>query len=180
MVTLRRQVTSASSLSYLMWWKQAKCIRRLSQFPHNVSRRENSTLGPSPSSSVFITTPIFYVNAEPHIGHLYSAVIADTYHRYCKINGVKKKEGRHSIFSTGTDEHGMKIEKAAKVAGKTDVLLHCDQVSSRFHRMCEEFSVDCTDFVRTTEGRHRAAVQHFWVGIIKVRKTVRAGDRIHD
>ncbi|XP_041652877.1 methionine--tRNA ligase, mitochondrial [Cheilinus undulatus] len=106
-------------------------------------------------SNYYITTPIFYVNASPHLGHLYSAVIADCFHRY------KLLKGFHSKFATGTDEHGLKIQQAAEAAGK-DPLTFCTDVSQRFQHLFSSCSISHTDFIRTTEKRHREAVEHFW------------------
>lgn len=127
----------------------------------DLSAKKFSSLKCSASNYSLITTPIFYVNSRPHIGHLYSAVIADAYHRFQKI-----KHGHEfkALLFTGTDEHGMKIEKAAKAAGCKSVKEHCDGVSSEFRKMCDHFTVDYRDFIRTTEDRHKKAVSHFWVG----------------
>ncbi|XP_061582041.1 methionine--tRNA ligase, mitochondrial [Cololabis saira] len=106
--------------------------------------------------SFFITTPIFYVNASPHLGHLYSAVIADCVHR-CKL-----LQGFNSRFATGTDEHGLKIQQAAEAAGK-DPVNFCSDVSERFRGLFRSCNISHTDYIRTTEQRHRRAVEHFWV-----------------
>ncbi|XP_070693205.1 methionine--tRNA ligase, mitochondrial [Pempheris klunzingeri] len=103
----------------------------------------------------FITTPIFYVNASPHLGHLYSAVIADCLHRYKLLQGFNSK------FATGTDEHGLKIQQAAEAAGK-DPLAFCTDVSERFKHLFSSCDISYTDYIRTTEQRHREAVKHFW------------------
>ncbi|XP_066266875.1 methionine--tRNA ligase, mitochondrial-like [Branchiostoma lanceolatum] len=103
-----------------------------------------------------ITTPIFYVNSVPHLGHLYSAVLADTVHRWQQLKGAGG-----SIFSTGTDEHGLKIQQAAVSHGK-DSLQFCDEVSQHFRDLFSKSHVGHTDFIRTTESGHRKAVEHFW------------------
>ncbi|XP_054454052.1 methionine--tRNA ligase, mitochondrial [Anoplopoma fimbria] len=103
----------------------------------------------------YITTPIFYVNASPHLGHLYSAVIADCLHRYKLLQGFNSK------FATGTDEHGLKIQQAAEAAGK-DPLTFCTDVSERFKHLFNSCNISYTDYIRTTEQRHRRAVEHFW------------------
>lgn len=105
--------------------------------------------------SFYITTPIFYVNASPHLGHLYSAVIADCLHRYKVLQGFNSK------FATGTDEHGLKIQQAAEAAGK-DPLTFCTDVSERFKHLFSSCSISYTDYIRTTQQRHRRAVEHFW------------------
>ncbi|XP_035525024.1 methionine--tRNA ligase, mitochondrial [Morone saxatilis] len=105
--------------------------------------------------SYYITTPIFYVNAAPHLGHLYSAVMADCLHRYKLLKGFNSK------FATGTDEHGLKIQQAAEAAGK-DPLIFCADVSERFKHLFSSCNISYTDYIRTTERRHHEAVKHFW------------------
>ncbi|XP_038137225.1 methionine--tRNA ligase, mitochondrial [Cyprinodon tularosa] len=107
------------------------------------------------NSSFYITTPIFYVNAAPHLGHLYSAVIADCLHRW------KLLQGFDSRFATGTDEHGLKIQQAAEAAGKAP-LTFCTEVSERFRNLFSSCNISFTDYIRTTEQRHRRTVEHFW------------------
>ncbi|XP_056133409.1 methionine--tRNA ligase, mitochondrial [Lampris incognitus] len=104
----------------------------------------------------YITTPIFYVNAAPHLGHLYSAVIADCLYTYKRLQGFNAK------FSTGTDEHGLKIQQAADAAGK-DPLSFCTSVSERFELLFRSCNIAYTDYIRTTEQRHQHAVEHFWM-----------------
>ncbi|XP_076862025.1 methionine--tRNA ligase, mitochondrial [Brachyhypopomus gauderio] len=111
------------------------------------------------SPAHYITTPIFYVNASPHIGHVYSAVIADCLHRYKILQGFNSK------FATGTDEHGLKIQQAAAVAVK-DPLTFCTEVSNRFSHVFRRCDISYTDFVRTTEDRHRQAVEKFWTVLV--------------
>ncbi|KAI5100700.1 methionine--tRNA ligase, mitochondrial [Silurus meridionalis] len=108
-----------------------------------------------PRRSHYISTPIFYVNASPHLGHVYSAVTADCLHRYKLLQGFDSK------FSTGTDEHGLKIQQAASAAGK-EPLSFCTEVSHRFRDTFRSCNIAYTDFIRTTEDRHRHAVEHFW------------------
>ncbi|KAL6262802.1 hypothetical protein P5V15_005592 [Pogonomyrmex californicus] len=103
------------------------------------------------SQTKYITTPIFYVNAGPHIGHLYSAVLADAFVRY---NGML---GHKTFFATGTDEHGNKIKAAAAIAGLPN-LEYCTKISQQFREMCDKFEVDYSRFIRTTEKQHCDAV----------------------
>uniref|UniRef100_A0A9L0TDX6 Methionine--tRNA ligase, mitochondrial n=1 Tax=Equus caballus TaxID=9796 RepID=A0A9L0TDX6_HORSE len=112
----------------------------------------------------YFTTPIFYVNAAPHIGHLYSALLADA---LCRYRRLRVPSAAATRFSTGTDEHGLKIQQAAATAGLAPAEL-CDQVSAQFQQLFREASISSTDFIRTTEARHRVAVQHFW-GVLKAR-----------
>ncbi|XP_042626351.1 methionine--tRNA ligase, mitochondrial [Cyprinus carpio] len=108
------------------------------------------------SKPYYITTPIFYVNASPHIGHVYSAVTADCLHRY------KLLKGYNSRFATGTDEHGLKIQQAASNAGK-EPLSFCTEISESFKHVFQRCSISYTDYIRTTEQRHTRAVEDFWM-----------------
>nr|XP_026255122.1 methionine--tRNA ligase, mitochondrial isoform X3 [Urocitellus parryii] len=112
----------------------------------------------------YFTTPIFYVNAAPHIGHLYSALLADALCRHRRLRVPRTAATR---FSTGTDEHGLKIQQAAATAGVAPIEL-CDRVSAQFQQLFQKAGISSTDFIRTTEARHRVAVQHFW-GVLKSR-----------
>uniref|UniRef100_A0A1I7USW6 Methionine--tRNA ligase, mitochondrial n=1 Tax=Caenorhabditis tropicalis TaxID=1561998 RepID=A0A1I7USW6_9PELO len=111
----------------------------------------------SPRFSTFVTSPIFYANAEPHIGHAYTAVLCDTAHRW---NRLKNPKSTH-LFSIGTDEHGSKIFQASQVA-KTTPKLFCDGVSSKFTNLFEKLNLSHTNFIRTTDKTHFDAVQCFW------------------
>ncbi|CAJ0947466.1 unnamed protein product, partial [Mesorhabditis belari] len=110
----------------------------------------------------FITTPIFYANSAPHIGHLYSAVIADAAHRW----EILKAPNELHQFTTGTDEHGSKIERAATSASLTPIE-HCDKVTAQFRALFEAFDISYTDYIRTTEERHKRAVREFWARLSK-------------
>ncbi|XP_068926239.1 methionine--tRNA ligase, mitochondrial [Petaurus breviceps papuanus] len=117
------------------------------------------------------TTPIFYVNAAPHIGHLYSALLADALARYRRLWAAQSPGPGPAAplvrFSTGTDEHGLKIQQAAAAAGLTPSEL-CDRVSAQFRALFQEAGVSVNDFLRTTEARHQRAVHHFW-GVLRAR-----------
>ncbi|XP_050340257.1 methionine--tRNA ligase, mitochondrial [Bactrocera neohumeralis] len=109
------------------------------------------------SQDFYATTPIFYVNAAPHIGHLYSAVITDAMCRYQRL-----KHPEQSVhLCTGTDEHGTKIQQAAATQG-VPVAQYCDDISERYRYLFREAGINNTDFIRTTEERHKQAVSHFW------------------
>nr|CAI5858281.1 unnamed protein product [Callosobruchus analis] len=105
----------------------------------------------------FFTTPIYYVNADPHIGHLYSSVITDAAHRWQHI----LDRGSKLEFSTGTDEHGSKIQQAAS---KRNIppSIYCATVSEQFKRLSDEFGVGYTKFVRTSNERHKSTVGKVW------------------
>ncbi|XP_023720690.1 methionine--tRNA ligase, mitochondrial isoform X3 [Cryptotermes secundus] len=107
-------------------------------------------------STYFITTPIFYVNAPPHIGHVYTAVIADAAHRFQMLLGCQE-----TVFSTGTDEHGTKIQEAALQSG-SPLPQYCDHISLQYRTLFQSCNIDYTDFVRTTEDRHKSEVHKFW------------------
>ncbi len=101
-----------------------------------------------------ITTPIYYVNAEPHIGHTYTTIVADTVARYHRLIGDE------TFFLTGTDEHGDKIAEAAEAQG-TDPHAFADRVSGIFRSTWEELGISNDRFIRTTDPDHIHAVQHF-------------------
>ncbi|XP_045780639.1 methionine--tRNA ligase, mitochondrial [Maniola jurtina] len=110
----------------------------------------------------YITTPIFYVNAAPHLGHLYSAVVADAIQRFEKL----LNPDCNVIFSTGTDEHGTKVQQAAAKAN-LPLQEYCNNISKEYRDLFRDFEVDYTDYVRTTEDRHKKAVRHFWRKLVK-------------
>ncbi len=101
----------------------------------------------------YITTPIYYVNDVPHIGHAYTTVIADTLAIYSRMLG------HETFFLTGTDEHGQKIEETAKSRGK-DVQEYADEISGKFQRIWDEFGITYDKFIRTTDEQHKKGVQH--------------------
>lgn len=100
----------------------------------------------------YVTTPIYYVNAKPHLGHVYTTVIADVLSRYHKLLGKKV------FFLTGTDEHGDKIMETAKGLGTTAQEL-ADENSSRFRNLWPELEIENNRFIRTTEPEHKKTVQ---------------------
>ncbi|NXJ10081.1 SYMM protein, partial [Odontophorus gujanensis] len=122
-----------------------------------VLRRAASTAGPG--RRLLLSTPIFYANGPPHIGHLYSALLADALHRHRGLRGAGP--GR---LSTGTDEHGLKIQQAAIAAGTSPPEL-CAQISALFHQAFTQAAISFTDFIRTSEPRHCQAVCHFWAAL---------------
>src|SRR3989344_5316784 len=99
-----------------------------------------------------ITTPIYYVNGRPHIGHAYTTVAADCIARYQKLLG------RQVFFSTGTDEHGIKIQKKAEEEGK-EPQAFVDEMAQAFRDLWDKLEIDYTRFIRTTESAHIAAVE---------------------
>ncbi len=103
----------------------------------------------------YVTTPIYYVNGAPHIGHAYTSVAADIMARF------KRLAGDEVFFLTGTDEHGQKVEQAAQAAGVAPIAF-ADQVSADFRAMYDVMNVSYDDFIRTTEPRHIAGAQALW------------------
>ncbi|MCZ6512622.1 MAG: methionine--tRNA ligase, partial [Nitrospinae bacterium] len=99
----------------------------------------------------FITTPIYYVNDVPHIGHAYTTIAADVAARY------KRLAGYDVFFLTGTDEHGQKVQQAAEQAGR-EPQAHVDDLHMRFRELWVRFSISNNDFIRTTEERHKKVV----------------------
>jgi methionyl-tRNA synthetase len=111
----------------------------------------------------YVTTPIYYVNDEPHIGHTYTTVVADTVARYRRATGWDVR------FLTGTDEHGQKIERAAGKLGIEPIAL-ADRVVSRYRELWKRLAISHDDFIRTTEPRHRLGVDRL------IEKMTAAGD----
>ncbi len=103
----------------------------------------------------YVTTPIYYVNDVPHIGHAYTTVAADALARY------KRQRGFRVLFLTGTDEHGQKVEKAAEAAGLAPEAF-ASSVMVRFRELWERLNISNDDFLRTTEARHKKAATAFW------------------
>ncbi len=102
-----------------------------------------------------LTTPIYYVNGAPHLGHAYTSIAADVIARFHRL------DGHDVLFLTGTDEHGQKVEKAAAAAG-LDPQLFADRVSGQFRRMASLLNISHDDFIRTTEPRHKRACAELW------------------
>ncbi|WP_337995578.1 methionine--tRNA ligase [Oleispirillum naphthae] len=109
----------------------------------------------SEKPTFYITTPIYYVNDKPHIGHAYTTVACDTLARFKRLDGYDVR------FLTGTDEHGQKVEKTAQAAG-IDPQAFTDRVSQNFRDLAARMKFTNDDFIRTTEPRHAAAVQALW------------------
>ena len=103
----------------------------------------------------YITTPIYYPSAKPHMGHAYSSIIADFFARFKRIDGFKV------YFLTGTDEHGLKIQRAAEKKG-VEPLAFCDEISKTFKSLSKTLNLTNNDFIRTTESRHKKSVQYLW------------------
>lgn len=112
------------------------------------------------SKSFYITSPIYYVNDAPHIGHAYTSIACDTIARFKRLNDID------TFFLTGTDEHGQKVEKSALNQNK-DPQSFCDEVSLKFREMTKILNLTNDDFIRTTEIRHKNAAQAFWKKLLE-------------
>jgi len=110
--------------------------------------------------SFYVTTPIYYVNDVPHIGHAYTTVAADVLARYKRLMGFDV------YFLTGSDEHGQKVEKAAITAGETPLEL-ADRVVKRYQALWKRLGISHTDFLRTTQERHKKGVSHIFSQILE-------------
>ena len=111
----------------------------------------------------YITTPIYYPSGNPHMGHAYSSIVADIFARF------KRLEGKNVFFLTGTDEHGLKIQREAEKKNK-ETKVFCDDVSSKFKSLGKTLNLSTDDFIRTTEERHHISVKAIW------NKLVESGD----
>lgn len=108
----------------------------------------------------FLTTPIFYPNGVPHIGHAYTAMVTDAIARFQRLDGFDV------LFLTGTDEHGLKMQQTAIAEGLAPLTL-ADRNSARFRDMMTALNISYDDYIRTTEPRHERACQALWMAIEK-------------
>ena len=114
------------------------------------------------NKSFYITTPIYYVNDKPHIGHAYTTILADVFARFYR------KKGYSTFFLTGLDEHGQKVQQAAENKGISPEK-HCENMVPRFTELWKKLYISNDDFIRTTDIRHKKVVQNI---IMKVFKSV--------
>ncbi|MDR2268517.1 MAG: methionine--tRNA ligase [Holosporaceae bacterium] len=104
---------------------------------------------------LFVSTPIYYINGDPHLGHAYASIAADIIARFARLDG-------HEVhFSTGTDEHGIKVARSAEAA-HMKVQAFSDMMSMKFRNMSSKINLSYDDFIRTTEKRHLVSCQAFW------------------
>ena len=111
-------------------------------------------------SKFYLTTPLYYVNAAPHLGHAYSTIVADTIRRF------KKMQGYDAFLLTGTDEHGQKVERSAKAAGLSPQQF-ADQVSELFRKQWLNLGLEFDSFIRTTDLQHATAVRKIFQAVQK-------------
>jgi len=115
-------------------------------------------MSPQSRKPFVLTTPLYYVNAAPHIGSAYTTMIADAIARFQRL------QGRDVLLITGTDEHGQKIQRAAEEQG-IDPQTHCDHVSAQFDSLWQALNIQYDRFSRTTDPRHQAIVQEFFARV---------------
>ena len=109
---------------------------------------------------LYITTPIYYINSEPHIGSVYTTLMADILNRFNKLNDVSTR------FLTGTDEHGQKIQQSAQDAGMNEIDF-ANKMAKKFRDLADYMNFSYDDFIRTTESRHKKFVQKIWEKLVK-------------
>ncbi|CDW80999.1 methionyl-trna synthetase [Stylonychia lemnae] len=148
MQAIKKQLTLQLKRNQLFYQQNRYIASQHRQF-------HNSSLNQSDEIRKIVTSPIFYVNATPHIGHLYTAILCDAITRYHKLNGEQV------LFSTGTDEHGQKVQKKAIEAG-IDPKKFCDKNSDQFKSLFTLAQIDYDRFIRTTDTDHKVAVWDFW------------------
>ena len=112
------------------------------------------------NKNFYITTPIYYPSGKPHMGHAYSSIITDIFARFKKI------EGYNVLFLTGTDEHGLKIQREAEKNNK-DTKIFCDELSKTFRDLTKILNLSNNDFIRTTEERHYKSVEEIWKRLVE-------------
>jgi methionyl-tRNA synthetase len=110
----------------------------------------------------YVTTPIYYVNAAPHVGHAYTTIAADT------VTRARRLQGKDAFFLTGTDEHGQNIERIARERGIPEQQ-HCDEFAARFKTLWEMLDIRYDRFIRTTEDIHKRGVLKFWDRLYNAR-----------
>jgi methionyl-tRNA synthetase len=112
------------------------------------------------NNNFYITTPIYYPSGNPHMGHAYSSIVADVFARF------KRLEERNVYFLTGTDEHGLKMQREAEKNNK-ETKIFCNEVSLKFKNLTKVLNLSINDFIRTTEQRHHVSVKAIWNKLIE-------------
>ncbi|XP_045472978.1 methionine--tRNA ligase, mitochondrial isoform X2 [Harmonia axyridis] len=141
----------------LMLFNKTRGCAGFSRISNSVRRKAIVAVDEKKKNTFFITTPIYYVNADPHIGHLYSSVIADCIARWHLLCD----KGTEIKFSTGTDEHGSKIQQASN-ANALSPIHYCDKIAESYRNLAECFNINYTDFTRTTDANHIKTLKKFW------------------
>jgi methionyl-tRNA synthetase len=126
--------------------------------PHRIPERIEGPM----SKVYYVTTPIYYVNDVPHVGHAYTTIAADV------LTRARRLQGHEVFFLTGTDEHGQNIERIARDRGVTEQQ-HCDEIAAVFRGLWERLDIRYDDFIRTTEERHVRGVLALWDRLIRAK-----------
>lgn len=148
-------LTPLQSLIARRWRPKWLCQSCRNRRPQRRNLATASTIPADSQKPYYVTTPIFYVNAAPHVGHMYTMVLADVIKRWQQLKGSK------AILCTGTDEHGMKIQQAAAKAG-IEPKDFCDKGAEVFRDLAGRLDVSNDVFVRTSDVKHKEAVQYAW------------------
>ena len=136
--------------------RTARALRApLARRPALTTRRAGTTTDP-----LYVTTPIYYVNAAPHVGHAYTSVACDAAARFARL------DGREATLVTGTDEHGEKVEESAAAKG-VEPLEFATSVSNTFRELADSFDIKYDRFIRTTDDDHKVAVEALWEPVWK-------------
>ena len=151
---LTQKLTPLQSLLVRRWRPQWVCTKCRSRSAWQRALATNATVGQD-EKPYYATTPIFYVNAAPHVGHMYTMVLTDVMKRWQVL------KGRKAILCTGTDEHGMKIQQAAARAD-SDPKSFCDKGAEVFKALAASVNISNDHFVRTTDPAHKEAVEYAW------------------
>ncbi len=112
------------------------------------------------TNNFYITTPIYYPSAKPHMGHAYSSIVADVFARFNRL------DGKDVFYLTGTDEHGLKIQRAAE-KNNLSPKEFCNKISKTFKDLTKTLNLSNDDFIRTTENRHHKSVEAIWNKLVK-------------
>ncbi|KAK4542037.1 hypothetical protein LTR36_007068 [Oleoguttula mirabilis] len=156
-VTPIQALTPLQSLIARRWrpqWVCQSCQHRSQQWQRRTLSTP-STPTKQDDKPYYTTTPIFYVNAAPHVGHMYTMILTDVLNRWQAL------KGRRAILCTGTDEHGMKIQQAAAKAGIPPKDF-CDKGAAVFQDLASKIDIKYDTFIRTTDQRHREGVEYAW------------------
>ncbi|CAK1368068.1 putative methionine--tRNA ligase, mitochondrial [Cercospora beticola] len=151
-----QQLTPLQSLIARRWRPQWACQHHLaSQQPWIRNLATSSSIGKQDEKPYYVTTPIFYVNAAPHVGHMYTMILADVLKRWQVL------KGRKAILLTGTDEHGMKLQRAAQKAGM-EPQEFVDKGAEVFKTLAGQVGISNDIFIRTTDKEHKEGVEYAW------------------
>ena len=149
--TITGTLTPLQSLVARRWrpeWICQSCRRQQPQWQRTARRTAATNAGQDKTKPYYVTTPIFYVNAAPHVGHMYTMLLTDVLKRWQSL------KGKEALLCTGTDEHGMKIQQAAAKAN-TDPKAFCDKGADVFRDLAVRIGIANDYFIRTTDRKHK-------------------------